>query len=85
MLVKKQTAAALFAHAQDPLALVPWMQAFFALADAGLTTFDISGPFYPHTDLRTLFRGADTAWLYEGVEKLLGVFKRRCTDGLAVL
>lgn len=62
---------------EDPLSLVPWMANLFALADAGLTTFEVSGPFFPYANLRQLFTGDNSASYYEGVEKVLGVFKRR--------
>ncbi|MEW5297573.1 MAG: hypothetical protein WDW36_000775 [Sanguina aurantia] len=62
---------------EDPLALLPWMQTLFDLADAGLTTFDVSGAFWPYTQLRSLFSTDNTASYYEGAEKILGLFKRR--------
>lgn len=62
---------------QDPLSLLPWLQSLFDLADAGMTTFEVSGPFYPYTNLRGLFASDNTASYYEGVEKILGTFKRR--------
>jgi len=62
----------------DPTSLVGWMGSLFALADAGLTTFDVSGPGFPHTSLRGLFGdAANSASVYEGAEKVLGAFKRR--------
>ncbi|MEW5315305.1 MAG: hypothetical protein WDW38_006745 [Sanguina aurantia] len=62
---------------EDPLALLPWMQALFDLADAGLTTFDVGGAFWPYTQLRSLFSTDNTTSYYEGAEKILGLFKRR--------
>lgn len=63
--------------AEDPLSLVPWMGALFGLADAGLTTFDVSGQFFPHTNLRSLFSGDNSMSYYQGAETVLGVFKKR--------
>jgi len=62
---------------QDPLSLVPWMQTLFALADAGMTTFDVSGRFFPFTNLRALFSSDNSSSFYEGTESVLGIFKRR--------
>ena len=62
---------------QDPLSLVPWMRTLFAMADAGMTTFDVSGPFYPHTNLRALFGPNSGTSYFEGSEAVLGHFKRR--------
>lgn len=61
----------------DALALTPWMQTLFDLADAGLTTFDVSGNFWPHSNIRELFSGNNSRSYYEGVEQLLGTFKKR--------
>eukprot|EP00200_Dunaliella_tertiolecta_P005346 CAMPEP_0202357714 /NCGR_PEP_ID=MMETSP1126-20121109/11636_1 /ASSEMBLY_ACC=CAM_ASM_000457 /TAXON_ID=3047 /ORGANISM="Dunaliella tertiolecta, Strain CCMP1320" /LENGTH=540 /DNA_ID=CAMNT_0048950661 /DNA_START=137 /DNA_END=1759 /DNA_ORIENTATION=+ len=63
--------------AEDPLSLVPWMQTLFALADAGMTTFDVSGRFFPFTNLRALFSSDNSSSYYEGTESVLGMFKRR--------
>lgn len=58
------------------------MNVLFALADAGLTTFDVSGPSFPHTALRALFGdAANAASVYEGSEQVLGTFKRRWGRG----
>jgi len=67
-----------FVPVQDPLALVPWMQTLFALADAGMTTFDVSGRFFPFTNLHALFSSDNSTSYYEGTESVLGMFKRRC-------
>lgn len=69
-----------FAHIllQDPLSLVPWMQTLFALADAGMTTFDVSGRFFPYTNLRALFNSDNSSSMFDGCESVLGTFKRRC-------
>ncbi len=64
-------------YTEDPLSLVPWMGCLFGLADAGLTTFDVSGPFFPHTNLRALFNGDNSSSVYSGAESVLGTFKRR--------
>ncbi|WIA22457.1 hypothetical protein OEZ85_004755 [Tetradesmus obliquus] len=71
----------------DPLSLVPWMSALFALADAGCRSFDTGGAGWPpcpgQAPLTELLAGsygnpaAASAWLYGGAEKVLGVFKRR--------
>eukprot|EP00879_Flechtneria_rotunda_P018560 GHRR01019474.1.p1 GENE.GHRR01019474.1~~GHRR01019474.1.p1 ORF type:complete len:462 (+),score=186.66 GHRR01019474.1:276-1661(+) len=75
----------------DPLSLVPWMSALFALADAGCSCFDAGGGGWPPpnagqvplTELlgppssSTRGPAAASAWLYGGSEKVLGVFKRR--------
>ena len=53
------------------------MQALFDLADAGLTTFEVSGNFFPYTQIQKLFNGDNQASFYEAAEKVLGVFKRR--------
>ncbi len=66
---------------EDPLSLVGWMNVLFALADAGLTTFDVSGAFFPHTNLRALFSGDNQSSFYQGSESVLGTFKRRCVAG----
>ena len=54
------------------------MQALFALADAGMTTFDVSGPAWPYTSLHRLFGSVQTGSMYDLVERLLGTFKKRC-------
>eukprot|EP00878_Enallax_costatus_P028079 GHUV01030286.1.p1 GENE.GHUV01030286.1~~GHUV01030286.1.p1 ORF type:complete len:305 (+),score=86.74 GHUV01030286.1:545-1459(+) len=76
----------------DPLSLVPWMSALFALADSGCSSFDTGGCGWPpqpdKTPLSDLLGPSGTsaavggpaaasAWLYGGAEKVLGVFKRR--------
>ncbi|GIL49677.1 hypothetical protein Vafri_5995 [Volvox africanus] len=65
----------------DPLSLVPWMQALTDLADAGLTTFEVSGAGWPYCSLRSLFgelpSAAPPAGFLDGVERVLGTFKRR--------
>jgi len=53
------------------------MQTLFALADAGMTTFDVSGRFFPFTNLRALFSSDNSSSFYEGTESVLGIFKRR--------
>ncbi|KXZ53326.1 hypothetical protein GPECTOR_7g1220 [Gonium pectorale] len=66
---------------EDPLALVPWMQALTDLADGGMSTFDVSGATWPYCALRQLFgempSGAPPAGFFDGVERVLGTFKRR--------
>lgn len=62
---------------QEPNSLVAWMGTLFALADAGLTTFDVSGPFFPHANLRALFGSDNATSYYDGAERVLGTFKRR--------
>lgn len=62
---------------EDPLALTPWMQTLFDLAGAGLTTFDVSGAFWPFSKIRELFSSNNSKSYYEGVELLLGTFKKR--------
>uniref|UniRef100_A0A061R728 Aldo keto reductase n=1 Tax=Tetraselmis sp. GSL018 TaxID=582737 RepID=A0A061R728_9CHLO len=64
-------------YGADPLSLVPWMNTLFALADAGLTTFDVSGPSFPHCPLHLLFGEANSLDMYAGVERMLATFKRR--------
>ena len=49
----------------------------FDLVDAGLTTFEVGGPFFPYTNLRALFGADNTASFYESSEKVLGAFKKR--------
>ncbi|GLC34831.1 NEDD4 E3 ubiquitin-protein ligase [Pleodorina starrii] len=65
----------------DPLSLVPWMQALTDLADGGLTTFEVSGSGWPYCSLRSLFgelpSAAPTAGFFDGAERILGTFKRR--------
>lgn len=61
----------------DALCLVPWMNTLFALADAGMTSFDVSGPTFPHCPLHKLFGEADSLDMYAGVERMLATFKRR--------
>jgi hypothetical protein len=76
---------------QDPLSLTPWMNALFALADSGVSSFDTGGAVCcahppPGVSLLDLMAapvaaaGGPTgvsAWLYRGAEKVLGTFKRR--------
>eukprot|EP00951_Prasinocladus_malaysianus_P013799 scaffold104834_cov41-Prasinocladus_malaysianus.AAC.1 len=64
-------------YESDPLALVGWMNTLFALADAGITSFDVSGPAFPHCPLHQLFGEANSLDMYSGVEKMLATFKRR--------
>ena len=52
----------------------------FDLVDAGLTTFEVGGPFYPHTALGGLFGADNTSSFYEASEQVLGAFKKRCDD-----
>ncbi|KAG2484363.1 hypothetical protein HYH03_016782 [Edaphochlamys debaryana] len=65
----------------DPLALVPWMQALTDLADGGMTTFEVSGAGWPYCSLRQLFgevpSAAPPAGFFDGAERVLGTFKRR--------
>eukprot|EP00873_Tetraselmis_striata_P008526 jgi/Tetstr1/428790/TSEL_018777.t1 len=61
----------------DTLSLVPWMNTLFALADAGLTSFDVSGPSFPHCPLAQLFGESNSLDMFAGVEKMLATFKRR--------
>ncbi|GMH36134.1 hypothetical protein BSKO_04002 [Bryopsis sp. KO-2023] len=61
----------------DPTSLVSWMKTFFDLADAGLSSWDVGGAFWPHCPLSSLFGGLDAGSLHEGIEKLLGAFKKR--------
>ncbi|EFJ45335.1 radial spoke protein 5 [Volvox carteri f. nagariensis] len=65
----------------DPLSLVSWMQALTDLADGGLTTFEVSGAGWPYCSLRSLFgelpSAAPPAGFFDGVERVLGTFKRR--------
>lgn len=68
----------------DALSLVPWMNTLFALADAGITTFDVSGPSFPHCPLAQLFGESNSLDLFAGVEKMLGIFKRRFVQPDAV-
>ncbi|KAL6758295.1 radial spoke protein 5 [Haematococcus lacustris] len=63
--------------AEDPTSLVPWMTTLFDLADAGLTTFDVSGSFFPHAKLHALFASDNTTSYYGEPEAVLGAFKRR--------
>lgn len=62
----------------DTLSLVPWMNTLFALADAGLSSFDVSGPSFPHCPLHQLFGESNSLDMFAGVEKMLATFKRRC-------
>ncbi|GFR49624.1 hypothetical protein Agub_g11696 [Astrephomene gubernaculifera] len=65
----------------DPLSLVPWVQALTDLADAGMTTFEVSGAGWPYCPLRQLFgelpSAAPPAGFFDGAERVLGTFKRR--------
>lgn len=63
---------------EDPLSLTPWMQTLFDLLDAGLSNFEVGGPFFPYTSLQALFGADNTASVYEDSEKVLAAFKRRC-------
>lgn len=78
---------------QDPLSLTPWMNALFALADSGCSSFDTGGTVTvcgphppPGVSLLDLLAppvaaaggpGGVSAWLYRGAERVLGTFKRR--------
>lgn len=62
---------------QDPLALVPWMSYLFALADAGLTSFDTSMPDFPFCNLVQLFQAQDAGQVQAGVQAVLGAFLKR--------
>jgi aryl-alcohol dehydrogenase-like predicted oxidoreductase len=64
-------------YVADTLSLVPWMNTLFALADAGLTSFDVSGPSFPHCPLAQLFGESNSLDMFAGVEKMLATFKRR--------
>jgi len=64
--------------ADDPTSLTPWMCTLFDLVDAGLTTFEVGGAFFPHTSLTALFGSDNTTGLYDDAERVLGAFKRRC-------
>ncbi|KAG2433807.1 hypothetical protein HXX76_008165 [Chlamydomonas incerta] len=65
----------------DPLSLTGWMQALTDLADGGMTTFEVSGQGWPYCSLRQLFgevpSSAPPAGFFDGVERVLGTFKRR--------
>ncbi|PNW76202.1 hypothetical protein CHLRE_12g544000v5 [Chlamydomonas reinhardtii] len=65
----------------DPLSLTGWMQALTDLADGGMTTFEVSGQGWPYCSLRQLFgempSAAPPAGFFDGVERVLGTFKRR--------
>eukprot|EP00877_Chromochloris_zofingiensis_P015228 jgi/Chrzof1/995/Cz01g36060.t1 len=61
----------------DPLALVNWMQALFGLADAGCTTFDVHGRFWPYGSLSDMFGRNACSTAFQGAEQILGIFKRR--------
>lgn len=54
------------------------MQTLFDLADAGMTTFSVSGAFWPYCNLNKVFAAKADASPFEGVERVLGTFKRRC-------
>ncbi len=56
------------------------MQTLFALADAGLTSFDASGALWPHCKLSELLlpKASGCSSAMAGAEKLLGAFKKRC-------
>lgn len=54
------------------------MQTLFDLVDAGLHTFEVGGPFYPHASAKSLFSSDNSSSYYEGSERILGAFKRRC-------
>lgn len=66
-----------FVIVQDPLALVNWMQALFGLADAGCTTFDVHGRFWPYGSLSDMFGRNACSTAFQGAEQILGIFKRR--------
>lgn len=64
--------------AEDTLSLVPWMQTMFDLVDAGFTTFEVGGAFFPFSPLRKLFSSDNSSNLFDDSERVLGTFKRRC-------
>ena len=65
----------------DPLALVPWMQALFGLADAGMTAFDTGSFAGAGAGLEAAYTGPSCAGALAAAEKVLGTFKRRCAAG----
>lgn len=62
---------------QEVVSLVPWMQTLFDLADAGMTTFDVASAFWPYGNLNSVFAAKPDASPFDGVERVLGTFKRR--------
>ena len=62
---------------QDPTSFVGWMNILFTLADAGMTSFDVSAQGWPHCEMKKLFSALDARGLLGGTEKLLGTFKKR--------
>jgi len=61
----------------EPTALVPWMQALFALVDGGVSTLDVTPVAYPHAALRPLMTADNVNSIYDGAEKVLGKFLAR--------
>jgi hypothetical protein len=63
--------------AADPTALTVWMNALFATADMGVTTFSIGGPAWPHCAAAATFSAKDGSEATEGVERMLAAFRKR--------
>jgi hypothetical protein len=64
-------------------------QTLFDLADAAMTTFEVTGAGWPYCNQRRLLGEQQTVGFFDGVERILGAFKRRyekergptCTPG----
>ena len=63
--------------AEDPTSLTPWMNAMFATADLGVSTFAVGGATWPHSAASATFSRSDGAEAMEGVVKMLAAFRKR--------
>ena len=63
--------------ADDPTALTAWMNALFATADMGLTSFTVGGPAWPYCAASSAFSAKDGSEATAGVERMLAAFRKR--------
>lgn len=63
--------------AEDSTALTGWMNALFAIADMGITTFTVGSAGWPFCAAATAFSEKDGSEATEGIEKMLSVFQKR--------
>lgn len=62
---------------EDATALTGWMNALFAIADMGITTFTVGGETWPLCAAATAFSEKDGSEATDGVEKMLSAFQKR--------
>lgn len=54
----------------------------FALVDSGLSTFDTCVPDIQHNGAKAVLGSRDASQLQEGIQKVLGEFRKRCAPRL---